>query len=192
MEHDLRRSSRDEVDGAGLAQVELVERQLIGAVSARGRQVRQRSGRQVVDDVDGVTLGPQPVDERAADEPGAAGDQRLHGATRGTRAPRRSAPAATTSPSPITVMWSSTAPSPICAPSPTIESHTRAFALMLAPGKMTERTISALSAICTSRPNTDVRTDAVGATVALEATAVTDSPNGPVLRPSSRSSWAWR
>ena len=38
-------------------------------------EVAQRAGRQVVDDVDGLALGDQPLDEVGADEPGAADDE---------------------------------------------------------------------------------------------------------------------
>ena len=41
-------------------------------------EVRERAGRQVVDDVDVPALGEQPVGERGADEPGSAGHERLH------------------------------------------------------------------------------------------------------------------
>ena len=53
------------------------------AVGSGLGQVGQRAARQVVDHVDAVALGQQPVDERRADEPGAAGDQCLHPALLG-------------------------------------------------------------------------------------------------------------
>ena len=47
------------------------------------------AGRQVVDDVDVAALGEQPVDERRADEPGAAGDHHAHRVSRPGRRERR-------------------------------------------------------------------------------------------------------
>ena len=41
-------------------------------------EVGQRAGGQVVDDVDGVILGEQPIDEVRAEEPGAADDEHVH------------------------------------------------------------------------------------------------------------------
>ena len=50
-------------DDAGLADVEVVERELVRPVGPRLGQVGERPGRQVVDDVDRVALGQQPIDE---------------------------------------------------------------------------------------------------------------------------------
>ena len=64
-----------QLDDAGDADVELVEGELVAGVGPGLGQVGQRAGREVVDHVDGVALGQQPVDEGGADEAGAAGDQ---------------------------------------------------------------------------------------------------------------------
>ena len=69
---------------SGVADVELVEREVVVARSPRVGQVGQRAGRQVVDDVDRVALGQQPVDEVRADEAGATGDERAHQTGSGT------------------------------------------------------------------------------------------------------------
>ena len=70
---------RDEIDDRRRRDVEAVEREAAIGLSARASaRFAERAGREVVDDVDAPALGEEPVDERRADEPGAAGDQRLH------------------------------------------------------------------------------------------------------------------
>ena len=88
-----------------------------GGLGAGVGEVGQRPGGQVVDDVDGATLGDQPLDEVRADEPGAADDQhaagrRRHSAGWGTRL------SATRSPSEILPSAPTTART-TCAPAPT-------------------------------------------------------------------------
>src|SRR5512138_4046873 len=63
-------------------------------------EVAQRAGRQVVDDVDDVALGDEPIDEVRADEPGAPDDQRVHGSDVGWAPSTSVVPAATTPVSP--------------------------------------------------------------------------------------------
>src|SRR5205823_7014109 len=106
---------------ARLAKIELVERQLVGTIGAGGGQVGERSGREIVDHVHRMTLGEQSIDECAPDEPGSAGDERLHESADGTRADLRLEPAAINSPSPTTVRAASVARSPHDAPGPTTE-----------------------------------------------------------------------
>src|SRR5581483_6431980 len=78
-----------------------------------------------------MTLGQQPVDEVAADEPGAAGDERLH---RGRLTP----------PAPAPTMLSTTwAPRPILAPRNTIERSTSAPSSTTTPSPSTERSTTA-------------------------------------------------
>ncbi len=71
------RRRSDELDELRAARGELVEAEA-AAAPARLAEVGQRAGRQVVDDVDGVALGQQAVDQRRADEAGPAGDERPH------------------------------------------------------------------------------------------------------------------
>jgi hypothetical protein len=65
-----------ELGETGRADVEAVEGQLVVRVGPGLGEVRQRARGEIVDDVDGVALGQQAVDERGTDEAGAAGDQR--------------------------------------------------------------------------------------------------------------------
>src|SRR5205085_3841315 len=58
--------------------VETVEREPAAPIGTRAGEVREVPGRQVVDHVDLVTLGEQPVDERRPDEPCPSGDERPH------------------------------------------------------------------------------------------------------------------
>ncbi len=74
---------------AGDDDVEPVEREPAVGQRARVGEVRERAGREVVDDVDAPVFGQQPVDERRTDESGAAGDEaciarRSRRATRGS------------------------------------------------------------------------------------------------------------
>ena len=68
----------------GPADVEVVDRERVPARAPRIGQVREASGREVVDDVDLVTLGQQPVDEVRPDEARATRDERAHQTGSGT------------------------------------------------------------------------------------------------------------
>ena len=78
VEDDLRSTAGDHLDQLAGADVELVEGELVGPIGPGRGQVGQRPARQVVDHVDGMALGQEPVDQVRADEPGTAGHQRPH------------------------------------------------------------------------------------------------------------------
>ena len=80
MEDHLGPAPGDHLHQLAGADVELVEGELVGRPARAVGQVGQRPGRQVVDHVDGMALGQQPVDEVRADEAGSAGHHRLHAA----------------------------------------------------------------------------------------------------------------
>src|SRR3546814_8741956 len=132
-------TTRFRSDDRGLTDVELVEREVVRAVGAGLGQVGQVAAREVVDHVDAVALGEEPVDERRADEAGAAGDEGLHDWASGRRTPERWAPSSTVTSSPRTVPASMCAPRPIVARGPRTESATMAPARTVAPGRRTDR-----------------------------------------------------
>ena len=90
------------------------------------------AGREVVDDVDAPVLGEQPVDERRADEPGAAGHERLHRGTlpyvarsaRHAAAARSGCRPAPSTPAPTIVSAASDTSGSSTASGPTTESRT--------------------------------------------------------------------
>ncbi len=107
-------------------------------------QVGQGAGGQVVDHVDGVALGQEPVDQGRADEAGPAGDQRAHGQTPATiRSPSMTVPDAVTAPAPITERAWITHRWPTMAPGPITEPSTVALDATRAPGRSTEPTTEA-------------------------------------------------
>ena len=126
-----------QLGGGGVEHVGLMDLQSAGALGAhllaRRRQVGQAAGAQIVDDLDVVALGQQPVDQGGAEEAGAAGHQHLHGAQpssgSGTRSPVRRASGSMSTSAPITVRSSSSAPERMTAPGPTIERWTRGAGL---------------------------------------------------------------
>src|SRR4029450_6848313 len=179
----------------------LVEVELVRPVGPGLGQVGQRSARQVVEHVDLVPLGQQPIDQGRSDEPRPSRHQSLHndlvscprpdGARQlstGTRTPSRRAPASTVSPSPITVPPTTSAPAATTAPSPRTESSSRAAAPTRAPGRSTDRSTLAPASPTVPGPSTDRTTDAPGATVASGWTPASGVPRTP----SSRSSCACR
>ena len=137
-------------------------------------RLRERAAREVVDDVDLPALGEQAVDERRADEPGAAGHQRLHGSRRRTllalggnppardpcpgrdghagaddRVVAAAPPRASATASPPTTEWSTVLPCETRAPScSTAHSSTRA--------RLDDRT-RAEHRPCTRAPDCDAR-----------------------------------
>ena len=103
MEDDLGSPAGHELDHLGRTHVHLVDGQLVAGAGPGVGQVGQGAGRQVVDHVDGMSLGQQPVDQGRTDEPGPAGDQRAHRQTpAATRSPSMTVPDAVTAPPPIT------------------------------------------------------------------------------------------
>ncbi len=74
MEHDLGTMPFEELLHAVGAHVHVEERELLAVVPAL-REVRDASGREVVDADDAVALGQQSIGEMRADEPGAPGHQ---------------------------------------------------------------------------------------------------------------------
>ena len=78
MEDHLGPAPVDELDHRRGSDVELVEAQLVAGLGPRRLQVGQRAGGEVVDDVDPVAFGQQPVDEVRADEPGSPGHHHSH------------------------------------------------------------------------------------------------------------------
>ncbi len=78
VEDDVGLAVRDEVGDRRRPDVEAVERELAAAERAGVGQVRQRSGGEVVDDVDVPALGEQSVGKSRSDEAGTAGHERFH------------------------------------------------------------------------------------------------------------------
>src|SRR4029450_2338438 len=150
----------------------LVEVELVRPVGPGLGQVGQRSARQVVEHVDLVPLGQQPIDQGRSDEPRPSRHQSL---------PNHlvSVPPAPAPPPP-------SPPAATTAPSPRTESSSRAAAPTRAPGRSTDRSTLAPASTTVPGPSTERTTDAPGATVASGWTPASGVPRTP----SSRSSCA--
>ena len=82
VDHDVGLTAGEQLVELVGAHVEMVELRARRSTTARAvGQVAERARGEVVDDVDEVALGQQPVDQVRADEPGAADDEHVHGAT---------------------------------------------------------------------------------------------------------------
>src|SRR4029077_8403590 len=132
----------------------------------------QGPGREVVDDVDLLTLGQEPLDQAGADEAGPAGDEHPHetipppGPGASTRAPVSRSPGGTTAPGPTMVTPDTAAPASTWAPAATTESVTSAPAPMWAPSNSTDRRTLAPASNTAPAPSTEPSTAAPGATAA--------------------------
>src|SRR5229473_3018449 len=106
MEHDVGTAPRTQLDELGGTDVEAMDRELVLAVGARRREIGGASAREVVDHIDRVAAGEQPVDEMRADEAASPGDQSSHAIGSGTRTLFSSPPGTTTTSSPSTTSMS--------------------------------------------------------------------------------------
>src|SRR5438270_635179 len=110
----------NDLDHCRVPDVDALEGDLVSELGPGHRQVGEVPRRQIVDHVDAVPLGQQPVDEVGADEAGPARDQGPHGQAL-TRPPRTQVPASTVAAAPTTVRSATSAPSPTRARSPRTE-----------------------------------------------------------------------
>ena len=157
VEHDLGLPAADQVDDGRVADVDLVDLEVVAAVGPGLGQVGDRAAGEVVDHVDAVALGEQAVDERRADEPCSARHQRSHQLLlRDPHAAHLVRRRSTTTSSPSTAPSSTTAPSPTWARAPMMASCTRAPAPITAPASTTEPDTMAPSP--TWAPGADHRT----------------------------------
>ena len=152
VEDDVGAQAGQEVGQLGHPHVEVVELQRPDVRGPGRGQVGQRAGREVVDDVDGVALGQQPVDEVRAEEPGAADDEDPHAGI-GRRVWLRLSPASTTASTPRTTS-TSVAPAPTRAPDPSTDDDTLAPASTSTRGSRTLAETVAPAAIREPAPTT--------------------------------------
>ena len=155
----------DQVDDRGRREIETVEREPTVGQRARGRQVRERARREIVDDVDAPVLGEETVDERRPDEAGAARHQCLHGRAptraRRARARRRcGCPDATVAPAPTIVSAVSETSGLSTAYAPTTELCTLPPCETRAPVCSTAPSSSARASTTAAAPSTDACTRA--------------------------------
>ena len=137
-------------------------------------RLAERAGGQVVDHVDRVPFGQQPVDEGGPDEAGPPGDEGLHGAVAGQPARRRQAGAGRTTSAVADdreVRHHRPGPDPR-APARRWRNAPRRPASMVTPSKQTDFSTTAPGPTVTPSPRTLVMTDA---------------PLGPTARPSAAS-----
>src|SRR5262249_53957756 len=142
VEDHLGAATSDQLSQVRRPDVELMEGHATVLTAPGVGQVGQRPCCQVVDHVNVVSLGQQPVHQHRTDKAGAAGDEEPHGAT-GSRMPDSSAPAATTTPSPITLKSATDASASTRAPRPTIELRTTAPGPIATSSKITEPSMRA-------------------------------------------------